>query len=162
MAICVIGFDAYFLNHPMQCFLSDDCSLYKDYFTGFWDDLWNVNELYDIKVPVIRAQLAAGVLMLTSCIIYIIIFSITTYRILKTARAIVPAMVFRPSIAYNSPPNMMGDVRNYGYDRRASLASRSLVLPPNNPVKLSTNTTIQENPMICPYCQSTLPLATEY
>ena len=166
MAICVIGFDAYFLNHPTQCFLSDDCYSYSDYLTGSWSYLSSINALVDIKIPVIKGQLAAGVLMLVSCIIYIIIFVITAYRISKNnqiyGNSSLPMIVTGPSIPKNPPSNMIENVHNInGYDRRSSLVSRSMVLPPIVPVEISTNTTLQQNSMLCPYCQSTFPLASE-
>ena len=47
------------------------------------NELLETTLLYSIKVPLIKGQLAAGVLMLVSAIIFIIIFAVTTYRVQK-------------------------------------------------------------------------------
>lgn len=169
MAICVIGFDAYFLNHPTQCFLSDDCSSYNvnSYFNELWGDLSNINDLVDIKIPLIKGQLAAGVLMLTSCIIYIIIFAITAYRISKNnqihGNSTLPMIVTGPAIPNNPPLNMIarGSI-NYGDFRRPSVINPPIVRPQVVPPEISTETTTQQHNMICPRCQLTFPLAEQY
>ncbi len=87
MACCVIGFDAYFLNHPLQCWFSDDCNNYNRtsayyYYYYSYSSYYRISDnFYSIKIPLVKGQLAAGALMLASCIIYIIIFIITVYRV---------------------------------------------------------------------------------
>ena len=76
-AVCVIGFDGYFLNNPTKCFFSS-CSYY--WYSGYQDQ-YDTDSLYSIKIPLIKGQLTAGVLMLVSIIIYIVIFALTSHRV---------------------------------------------------------------------------------
>lgn len=75
-AVCVIGFDGYFLNNPTKCFFSS-CSY--DWYSNY-EDQYSTDSLYSTKIPLIKGQLAAGVLILVSCIIYIVVFAWTSYR----------------------------------------------------------------------------------
>ena len=47
-------------------------------------DLSNYNTLFYIKIPIIKGQLTAGVLMFVSTVVYIVIFIVTVYRMSKT------------------------------------------------------------------------------
>ena len=49
-AVCVIGFDGYFLNNPTKCFFSS-CSYY--WYSSFQDQ-YGTDSLYSIKVPLKR------------------------------------------------------------------------------------------------------------
>ena len=84
LALCVIGFDGYFLNNPTQCFFSTSCSSLG--YSYSWYGLSNTDILYNIKVPLIRGQLAAGVLMLVSCMIYIVIYALTAYTVSRSTQ----------------------------------------------------------------------------
>lgn len=88
----------------MKCFFSDDCTsyahtIYDSYYLysnstyNYIFDLSNTATLYGIKVPLIKGQLAAGVLMLVTSIIYFILYGITDCR----ARNAIP------SIQYSNP-----------------------------------------------------------
>lgn len=83
IALCGIGFTAHFLNYPTQCYFSNNCGSDAYYSYSDYYGLLNTTTLYNIKVPLTRAQLAASVLMFVSCVIYIVIFAITTYRVSK-------------------------------------------------------------------------------
>ena len=84
LALCVIGFDGYFLNNPTQCFFSTSCSSLG--YSYSWYGLSNTDTLYNIKVPLIRGQLATGVLMLVSCMIYIVIYALTAYTVSRSTQ----------------------------------------------------------------------------
>jgi hypothetical protein len=152
MSLCVIGFDGYFLNNPTQCFFSNDCStyyIYSDYNSNsYWYnntysnyDLSNTGNLYSIKVPLTKGQLAAGVLMFVSCIIYIIIYAITNYRVRKQSQSgngpFVPMVVLPTSSQYVPP------------------------VPVNRPVESDTNLTPVRIPLICPNCQLRFQVSTQ-
>ena len=74
VSICVIGLDGYFLNNPLQCFFSNDCS--SAYTSQSYGYPLNSSDFFNIKIPLVKAQLAAGVLMLVCCIVFIIIYII--------------------------------------------------------------------------------------
>ena len=70
-AICVIVFDAYFLVHTTTCFYS----YAKCHSSAPTRGLYYTKERFDdIKLPLIRGQLAAASLMFVFCLIFIIIY----------------------------------------------------------------------------------------
>jgi len=130
MALCVIGFDGYFLNNPTQCFFSNTCTS-DEFFDS--TELYNTDTLYSIKVPLIKGQLAAGVLMFVSSMIYIIIFVITNYRVSKGPSA--------PVASYANPP---------------------VTSSYNPPVETYTASTAPNNEIICHNCSSKFQIATQH
>ncbi|CAF0988212.1 unnamed protein product [Adineta steineri] len=145
MASSVIVLDSYFLAYPLQCFFSSNCS----YSTYVYSDLWNLNTLYAIRVPVIRGQLSAGVLMLVSCFIYIIIYVKTNSRVSTGVTVqndpIIPMNTI-PTITDYSRPVM---VSSYIHPSNRNSINNNLILPNNtllaNPINLFT----------CSSCNST-------
>jgi hypothetical protein len=157
MALCVIGFDAYFLNNPTQCFFSNTCTS-DEFFTS--SDLYNTNTLYSIKVPLIKGQLAAGALMFVLSVIYIIIFAITNYRISKNPS--VPVATIPISTQY-VPPFMNA---TYGTTSSENPVNQSYnnqpIAPPyNSAVETYTKSTVPKTQMICHNCRSRFQIATQ-
>jgi hypothetical protein len=149
MALCVIGFDGYFLNYPTQCFFSNNCDNYYSY---YYQDQYNTDNLYSIKVPLIRGQLAAGVLMLVSCMGYIFIFVLTSYRI-GSATPIpngssVPVVPLSQLPPYPNPIYAITSTEN---PINQSNINPSMP-PPYNPPK---------NELNCPHCRLRFQIATQ-
>ena len=87
-ALCVIGFDAYYIVSPQTCFFpSSVCNSSASTRGLFYSDY---NFTY-IKIPLIKAQLAFGVLMFFLCIAYVIIYIVTSARV---HRAKYPKVVY--------------------------------------------------------------------
>jgi hypothetical protein len=177
MSLCVIGFDAYFLNNPTQCFFSNDCSTYT--YSGYNSNsysysntynnygLSNTDNLYNIKVPLTKGQLAAGVLMFVSSIIYIIIYAITSYRARKHSQfgngPSVPVVVMPPSTQY-VPSVVSSTSTQYVHPVviPTPVPVNPLVPPPSNrPVESDTNLTPVKIPLICPNCRSRFQVSTQ-
>jgi hypothetical protein len=188
MSLCVIGFDAYFLNNPTQCFFSNDCSTYTysgyysnsySYNTAYNYDLSNTDNLYSIKVPLTKGQLAAGVLMFVSSIIYIIIYAITNYRVRKHSQfgngPSVPVVVMPTSNQYVRPvviPTSTQYVRPVVIPTSTQYVPQVVIptpvpvnhpVPPpsNRPVESDTNSTPVKIPLICPNCRSRFQVSTQ-
>jgi len=163
--LAVVGLDAYFLNNPTQCFFSNDCSSYisltysystSSYYYSDTYGLLNNSTLYGIKVPLITGQLAAGALMFVSCVIFIIIFAIATYRV-KRATTIqnlpnVPVGVMSQS-TQNVPPY------NYGQPVVVNPGIQAPAIPPavplyKAPVEPPINSVVPKIQLTCHDCKS--------
>jgi hypothetical protein len=163
MSLCVIGFDAYFLYNPTQCFFSNDCSAYT--YNGYYSndyDLSNTYNLYNIKVPLIKGQLTAGVLMFVSSVIYIIIYAITSYQvrqhsqfgngpsapvvIMSTSNQYVPPVVIPTSSQYVPPVIIPTPVKRSSVNRSVESDTNSI------PVRI---------PLTCPNCKSRFQVSTQ-
>ena len=147
MALGVVGLDAYFLNYPTQCFFSDNC---KDYYFssnntyGYYTyyGLSDTSTLYSIRLPLIRAQLATGVLMFVSCIVFIIIFAIVNYRVQRAIAARVAPSV--PISRVPPYPNHGYDTPSGGYTTVASIENHS--------VNSGINSMVPNPVMTCSHC----------
>jgi hypothetical protein len=153
MALCVIAFDGYFLNNPTLCWFTTRCDTYASY--DQFSDLTDPADLYNIKVPLIKGQLAAGVLMLVTCLIYIIIYIITSYQISKQIRSQIdlptPVTVFPASNQYHA------NVSHVNHP----VVDPLVFSPYNASVGTRTNTSVTQKPMICPNCKSNFQLALQ-
>ena len=112
VALGVIGLDAYFLNYPTQCFFSNTCSSYyysydNTYSYDTYSGLSDNSTLYSIRLPLVRAQLATGVLMFVSCVVFIIIFVIVNHSVQKDLAHRIgpspPIVMVPPSYQLNPP-----------------------------------------------------------
>jgi hypothetical protein len=95
-AICVIGFDSYYLVNPNTCFYPLSTCSSTGYTRGLFYSTANFN---NIKMPLIKAQLAAGSVMLLLCIVYILIYIITFIRVYRAKQS--PTV--HPQIQYPYP-----------------------------------------------------------
>ncbi len=92
----MIGFDSYFLSYPSTCFFPSSTCFSLGTYRGVFYSVSNFN---NIKTPLIIGQLAAGGVMFVLCLIYIVIYIITTIRVHK---AKTPPMVY-PQTPYIMP-----------------------------------------------------------
>ena len=145
-ALCVIGFDAYFLQNPTLCFFSSNCLPY--YYSYGVYGLADSATLYNIKVPLIIGQLTAGVLMFVSCVIYIVIFGVTVCRVSNSIHfqggSVAQGIVAPAPSGYIPPPPPM----NYNYGP-PPMGYPVRPPPANSPAHRS------KNQLICPNCRST-------
>ncbi|CAF3599193.1 unnamed protein product [Rotaria socialis] len=143
IALCVVGLDFYFLNNPTQCFFSSDCSAYFGYFMTNYNYLTDISNLHAIKVALVRGQLAAGALMFVSCVIFIVLYAVTSHRVQRRIHVQhgppAPAMVITASNQYPST------IINPTYEH--PLNDVPVIQYPNNPTALM-------NTIICPNCQT--------
>ena len=153
VSIGVIGLDGYFLNHPLQCFFSDYCSYYSYYGYDYYSNsTTNRNpspssDFYSIKLPLVKAQLAAGVLMLVSCIVFIIIYIIANVLMRKGPKTGQP--MAQPYVAHNQP---------YA-GAPVPVQTVVTVPPPVQVVPHPTQAAPQGKSMTCPHCRTVFPIA---
>ncbi len=83
-SICVIGFDSYYIVYPTTCFFSSSLCSSSASARGLFYSTANFN---NIKIPLIKGQLAAGAVMFVLCLIYIIIYIITNVRVSRAKRS---------------------------------------------------------------------------
>jgi len=98
-AACIIGFDTFFIINPTTCFFSSTvCNNSSASALGVFYSQSNFN---NIKIPLIKGQLAAGAVMFTLCLAYIIIYiiNIRAHRF-KQATSVHPQVPY--SLSY--PP----------------------------------------------------------
>lgn len=142
-ALCVVGFDGYFLENPYLCFFSNNCLPYfSSSYTYDYYGLANNNTLFYVKVPLIKGQLTAGVLMFVSCVIYCVIFGVTAYRASQGNQ-----IYGGPSVppGYGVPPQQP-PVNYYPIPPTNDYPSRPP--PASSPINRP------KNQMICPNCRS--------
>jgi hypothetical protein len=164
MALCVVGFDGYFLNNPTQCFFSSSCSLYiySSYGYVFTYDtygLTNTTTLYSVKVPLIKGQLAAGVLMFVSCVFYIVIFAVSNYRVNKVtvfqSDPSMPVTIVHPPPPYGSL--YANPINGKPVDEIPVIPSSAMApaIPPYQPpTEPPTSSVATKHQLICPNCRS--------
>lgn len=143
----MIGFDAYFLNNPTKCFFSSSCASFTGYYSYDYYGLSNTNTLYSIKVPLIQGQLAAGVLMLVSCMIYMVIFAVTAYRVSRSAQL---STVPKAPTGYVPQPVHPGHGHGHGHIPVGNIVQPPPANPAINPPR---------NELICPNCRSRFSVA---
>lgn len=83
-SICVIVFDSYYIVYPNTCFYPSSTCSSSGSTRGLFYSSSNFN---NIKMPLIKAQLAAGCLMFVLCFIYIPIYLITIFRVYRTKQS---------------------------------------------------------------------------
>ncbi len=77
-AICVIGFDSYYIVYPSTCFFPSSTCAMSAPARGLFYSAANFN---NIKIPLIKGQLGAGAVMFVLCLVYVIIYIITSIRV---------------------------------------------------------------------------------
>ncbi|UJR33172.1 hypothetical protein I4U23_020628 [Adineta vaga] len=159
-ATCVIGFDAYFISYPTTCFFpSDVCSSSSNTRGVFF----STTNFYNVKIPLIKGQLAAGAVMFVLCLICIAIYIFTAmqvYRVSKPSTTYPPTQYTSTATAQNIPP-----VLPTGPDGLIIAPPLQNVRPrkPGSPlyhrpmIHLDTND-VHTNDLICPTCNSVMAL----
>ncbi len=72
-AVCVIGVDAYYISNPTTCYFSYSICTSSASQRGVF---YSQSNFYNVKISLIKGQLAAGAVMFTLCLFYIIIYLI--------------------------------------------------------------------------------------
>ncbi|CAF1051885.1 unnamed protein product [Adineta steineri] len=80
-AVCIIGFDAYFISYPTTCFFSLSLCNSTKPIRGIF---YSTSQFNDIKIPLIKGQLAAAALMFAFYIVYIIIYVVTCIKLKRS------------------------------------------------------------------------------
>lgn len=141
-AACVIGFDAYYIINPTTCFFSSSiCDGSASVRGVFYSDA-NFN---NIKIPLIKGQLAAGAVMFVLCMVYIIIYIVTSVRVYRAKQS---------SSVYPQPPNV--------YPVLPTVSNSIPTVPPmnnyypTNPAVPNgdTRTTL----LVCPTCNTAMQM----
>jgi hypothetical protein len=148
-AACVIGFDAYYMIYPTTCFFpSNVCSSSAPIRGIFYTDA-NFN---NIKMPLIKGQLGAGSLMFVLCLIYIVIYIITSVRVnkAKTAPTVYPQTPYSLPVLPTGPDGMI-------------TAPTGVIRPPrtasplyHRPSMVIDNGDGRTNDLLCPTCSTTM------
>jgi hypothetical protein len=144
-SICVIGFDSYYIAYPNTCFYPTSTCSSTGYTRGLFYSTSNFN---NIKIPLIKAQLAAGCLMFVLCLVYIVIYSITVFRVYRSKKS--------PSI--------------YPQAQLPAISNGIITAPPPPPPPPSVNYYGKTMPVVnygnqtpiivCPTCNTTMDMYT--
>jgi hypothetical protein len=105
-AICVIGVDAYYITNPTTCYFSLSICSSSGSARGVFYSQSNFNS---IKIPLLKGQLAAGVVMFTLCLFFVIIYmtSVRPQRF-KQRTSVYPQVPY--SLSY--PPAVSNGISN--------------------------------------------------
>jgi hypothetical protein len=136
-ALCVIGFDAYYISNPTTCYFSlTICSSSASQRGVFYSQ----SNFSGIKIPLIKGQLAAGVIMFTLCLAYIIIYiiSIRAHRFKQ------------PTSVYPQAP--------YSLSYPPAVSNGLLTAPATNhrPSMVPNNGDGRGNKLVCPTCHTVM------
>ncbi|CAF1467786.1 unnamed protein product [Didymodactylos carnosus] len=89
LAICVLVIDIIFLSNPFLCFYGTyTCTSSSSTTYTSWSFLASTSDIYNLKVPILKGQLAGAVLMLVLAIIYIILYIVTAVKVRGHSNAI--------------------------------------------------------------------------
>lgn len=75
---CVIGFDAFYLVYPSTCYFPSAICTGNGTIRGV---LYSSSNFNNIKIPLIKGQLAAGSVMFVLCLVAIFLFILTAIRV---------------------------------------------------------------------------------
>lgn len=149
-AACVIGFDTYFIIYPTTCFFTTSTCLSTGTSRGLFYSVSNFN---DIKMPLIKGQLAGGALMFVLCLVYIIIYIVTAVRVrqVENPSAIYPGMQSPYPLITPGADGMMNapPVSNV----RSQRAGSPLY---HRPMMLVDHGDGRYNDLTCPSCSNTM------
>jgi hypothetical protein len=144
-AACVIGFDTFYLISPTTCFFSSTiCSSSGSSRGVFYTD----SNFNNVKIPLIKGQLAAGAVMFVLCLIYIIIYIVTSVRV--SHPQVAPSVY--PQAPYTLPTGTDGmiiapPVANIRPHRAASPLY-------HRPTMVIDNGEGRTNDLLCPTCST--------
>ena len=144
----MIGFDAYFLSYPSTCFYPTSTCASTGVTRGVFYSQWNFN---NIKTPLIIGQLAAGGVMFVLCLIYIVIYIITTFRVhkAKTPQVVYPQAPYPMANVPTGPDGMI--VAPPMINIRPTRAASPLY---HRPTMVIDNGEGRTNDLLCPTCST--------
>jgi len=137
-ALCVIGFDAYYISNPTTCYFSlTICSSSASQRGVFYSQ----SNFYNVKIPLIKGQLAAGAVMFTLCLFYIIIYIITSIRVHR---------VKQPTIVHPQVPSSLS--------YPPAVSNGILTAPATNyiPPVVPNNGDGRGTELVCPTCHTVM------
>jgi hypothetical protein len=137
-AACVIGFDAYYLFYPSTCFFSSTICSSSGYSRGVFYTSSNFN---NIKIPLIKGQLAAGAVMFVLCVVYIIMYVVTSVKVNKTKQS--PTIHPQMQNAYPMVPTVSNGMIN---------------APPTTYNRPVVNNEARTTELVCPTCNTTMSM----
>jgi hypothetical protein len=136
-ALCVIGFDAYFIVNPTTCYFSSTICNSSASGRGFF---YTQSNFDNIKIPCIKGQLGAGAVMFTLCLVYVIIYIIS-----------IRAQRFKqPTSVYPQAP--------YSLSYPPAVSNGILTTPATNhrPSVVPNNGDGRGNKLVCPTCSTVM------
>ena len=145
-ACCVIGFDSYYLVYPGTCFFQT----YICNSTGSMRGVFYSQSNFDnVKMSLIKGQLAAGAVMFVLCLVYIIIYIIVTILVHRAKKnpMIHPQMPYQQ---YPTGPDGMMLAPPLAYIR-AHRAGSPLYY---RPAIALDNGDGRSNDLLCPTCST--------
>ncbi|CAF1073065.1 unnamed protein product [Adineta ricciae] len=167
-AACIIGFDAYFISYPTTCFFSTDICTSSSYTRGIF---YSVRNFYDVKIPLIKGQLAAASVMFVLCLISIALYIFTAMRVYQANKL---STISSPSNQYTLPstttvpPTYSPSTLPVGPDGlvTAPPAVNVRQAKPGSPLYHRPMIHLDHaehhtNDLICPTCSSTIALTLE-
>lgn len=101
-AVCVIVFDSYFIIYPQACFYTKEACQGTGSSRGVY---YSTSNFDNIKIPLIKGQLAAGCVMLVLCLIEIFLYALTFFRVNRGRMAASVHPPNDPSLPYSKLPN---------------------------------------------------------
>ncbi|CAF0983546.1 unnamed protein product [Adineta steineri] len=153
-AACVIGFDSYYIIYPTTCFFSSSICNGLGTTRGLF---YTYSNFYNIKIPLIKGQLAAGAVMFVLCLISIGIYIITTIRVYRAAKR---PIVYPQTTPYSVPPYSMPPLPT-GPDGMVIAPPALNVRPPkpgsplyHRPMIILDNGEGRTNDLVCPTCST--------
>ncbi|CAF2851828.1 unnamed protein product [Rotaria sp. Silwood2] len=152
-AACVIGFDAYFLINTSTCFFPSSTCNGSGSTRGVFYSTSNFN---DIKIPLIKGQLAAGCVMFVLCLVFIIIYIVTASRVKqgKTTPTVYPEAQNTLPVVPTGPDGMITapPVMNIRSQRTGSPLY-------HRPTMVVDNGDGRANDLVCPTCTTTMAVS---
>jgi hypothetical protein len=143
------------LFYPTTCFFpSSICNSGAPTRGLFYTD----SNFNNIKIPLIKGQLAAGAVMFTLCLIYIVIYIITIVRVnkAKAAPSVHPQTPYGLPVVPTGPDGMITapPVTNIRPHRAASPLY-------HRPTMVVDNGEGRTNDLVCPTCSTTMAVTVQ-
>ncbi|CAM2710010.1 unnamed protein product [Rotaria socialis] len=149
-SLCVIGFDAYFLINTSACFFTTSTCNSTGSSRGIFYSASNFN---NIKIPLIKGQLGAGCVMIVLCLIQIIIYIITAFRVnqVKNSPTVHPTVPSPLPVVPTGPDGMI--IAPPIMNVRTQRAGSPLY---HRPTMVIENGDGRSNDLTCPTCATTM------
>lgn len=103
---CVIGFDSFYLVYPSTCFFQTVVCNGNVTSRGLF---YTQSNFDNVKMSLIKGQLAAGSLMFVLCFVYIIIYAVVTFLVYRAKKnpLVHPQMPYQPQQPFAVGPDGM-------------------------------------------------------
>lgn len=157
-AICVLGFDAYFLAHPTTCFFPSSMCRSSAPIRGLFYTKQNFD---NVKIPLIITQLVCGGILFLLFVFYVFIYAFTAVRF-RQARV----SANNAQIRANNPSSYLP----IGVDGLVTAPPQVNIRPARHTsplyhrpgtTSLETGQQLRPNDLQCPNCHSTMTVVVE-